>query len=335
MNGLEATISWIGGRLKEEYEDFFTKYHPLYGANGYIQTLAAIKKRNPDLIHLEFPPASAEKRHIPIAKLSAQDSPDAPAFLVTGMIHAREFISGEVCLGVLESLIADYQNGSKLLEGATWYFLPVVNPDGFSHNVKHINEGKKFGYLQRKNIHGIDLNRNFADHFKQRPWTTKLTFSPEYAGLESFSEPETKFLQKLVNEIRPQAVINFHSFGNAILYPPWSSRENDEYMQLLALRMSAAMKKPYAVVQGSRFLEYAAGRLAAKIRRSTMEGTFDGWLYQQGIPSMAIEISKPLLALAAVSHLAGYNPPPSELEFHKENCSLAAKQFFKDILYNI
>ena len=333
MSGLETVVSYVRGELQEDYSDFFNKYHSFYGPNGYCEALANLKRKNKDIVQISFPSASLQRRSIPIAKLSAKSRSNAPHFLVTGMIHAREFISGEVCLGVLESLIADYRNGDKLLEEATWYFLPVVNPDGFVRNVELVDAGKRFGSLQRKNMNGVDLNRNFDDNFSQRSWTTKLSFSPEYAGTEPFSEPETRFLKKVVEEIQPKAVINFHSFSNAILYPPWSSQEKNEYMQLLALRMSAAMLKPYSAVQGSRFLEHTAGKAATLIRHPTVEGTFDGWLYKKGTPSMLVEISKPSLALAAISHLAGYNPPPSELDFHKKNCALAAERFFKEMLY--
>lgn len=332
LQGLETIISYLRGELQEEYSDFFNKYHSLYGPHGYCEALANLQRQNPEIIQLSFPPASVQRRPIPIAKLSASRSSKAPAFLITGMIHAREFISGEVCLGVLESLISDYRDGDKTLKEASWYFLPVINPDGFVRNVELIDAGKRFGSLQRKNMDGVDLNRNFDDNFAERAWTTKLRFSPEYAGTKTFSEPETQFLKEIVEEIRPRAVINFHSFSNAILYPPYSSPENDARMQLFASRMSEAMLKPYAVVQGSHFLEYSAGKLATKIRHPTIEGTFDGWLDNQGIPSMLLEISQPSLALAAISDLAGYNPPPSELGFHKQNCALAAKRFFKDIL---
>ena len=341
--GLEAILSYINGELKEEYSDFFYKYHPWLGDNGYIETSLDIGRENPDLMQVDFPTISLSKLQTPLIKLSAQRNAQAPTFLVTGLIHAREFISGEVCLGIVESLIANYRNGDPLLQEGTWYFLPVVNPDGFSDNVQLVRKGKRFGSLYRGNMNGVDLNRNFADNFEQRSWTTKQRFSPEYAGVKAFSELETKFLKNLVEEIQPTAVINLHSFSNAILYPPWSSQENDEQMELLAIRMSAAMEKPYAVVQGSHFLEYAVeeaafpwlAKLACKLRHPTVEGTFDGWLYQQGIPSMLIEISKPPLALALVSDLAGYNPPPSELDFHKRNCSLAADHFFKDMIYGI
>lgn len=342
MLGLETIVSYKSGELKEDYHDFFQKYHPLYGPYGYCETLANLKRKNSDLMQVHFPTLSWQEHPIPVVKLSIKNRTNAPVFLVTGMIHSREFISGEVCLGVLESLIDDYRYGTpKLLEEAVWYFLPVVNPDGFAHNINLIKAGKRFGSLQRKNKRGIDLNRNFPDNFEQRAWTTRFKPSPEYAGTSPFSEPETQFVKKIVEYIRPRAAINFHSFSNALLYPPWSSQEENKYMQLLALRMSTAMLKPYAVVQGSQFLEYAVseptfpllGKLAATIRHPTIEGSLDGWLYSRGIPSMLMEISKPSLVLATVSDLAGFNPPPSELGFHKKNCYQAALQLFKDILY--
>ncbi len=265
----------------------------------------------------------------------------APKFLFTGLIHAREFIAGEVCLGILERMLQEYQKGDNdILDKAIFYFAPVLNPDGFSKNIAIVKSGRYFDALVRKNAREVDLNRNFPDHFEDRAWTNKLQWLSEYAGPHVLSEAETRCIADFVEKHPLDGAINFHSFSGAILYPQWSGTEEDPTVRKLAERMCAAMPEPYTAVQGSSFLEYAinkaffppAGNLFIKLRHPTVEGTLDGWLYSLGIPSMLVEISQPPLPLALMSSLVAFNPPPSTVPFHIENCYRATVQYVNDIV---
>jgi hypothetical protein len=334
-------IRYLFGDLKREYETFFEKYHPYDGEHGYLSTLERLANQNPECMQRLATGRSTENREIPIVALSNTKNEAAPKFLFTGLIHAREFIAGEVCLGILERMLQDYQkDNDDLLDHAIFYFAPVLNPDGFSRNIEIVKRGQRFGGLVRKNAREVDLNRNFPDHFEERAWTNKYRWNSEYAGSRALSEAESRCIADFVEKYPLAGAINFHSFSGVILYPQWSSRKEDPLAQKLAERMCAAMLEPYTAVQGSYFFEYfankalfpGAGTIATKLRHPTVEGTLDGWLYSLGVPSVLVEISMPTMLLAQVSHLAAFNPPPSTIPFHVENCYRAARQYVQDVL---
>lgn len=334
-------IRYLFGDLKKEYENFFEKYHPYEGEHGYLSTLERLVNQNPQVLRMERCGRSTENREIPIVALSNTRDEAAPKFLFTGLIHAREFIAGEVCLGILERMLQDYQkSNNNVLDRATFYFAPVLNPDGFSRNIERIKRGHRFGNLVRKNARDVDLNRNFPDHFDDRAWTNKFQRNSEYAGLHVLSEAESRCIADFVEKHPLTGAINFHSFSGVVLYPSWSSSKEDPTARKLAEQMCAAMPEQYTAVQGSYFMEYAInkalfppiGNIATKIRHPTVEGTLDGWLYSLGVPSMLVEISQPSLSLALTSSLAAFNPPPSTVPFHVENCYRAAQQYMRDVL---
>ena len=327
-------------------DEFFHKYHPYDGPGGYLACLERLAERFPKLITLDFSQTSTEGRVIPVARVCASRSTREHTFWINSLIHAPEFIGGEVNLGILRKLIEGYIRDDSIFNTAEFFFTPVLNPDGFVRNIENVHHLEfKLG---RYNPRGVDLNRNFDDNFAKRSWINKVKrlfgFDLEYAGKHPFSERETQFVRAFVEKIEPSAVVSLHSYFGTILYPPWSSQEEDPWMKELAENMGKAMQEPYDAVPGSRFLEYVAGsplasilgKLATKIRHPTIEGSLDGWLYQQGIPSMLLEISRPpTLELALFGHLPIYNPPPSSIPFHVENCYSAVRQFMEDIIASV
>lgn len=76
------------------------------------------------------------------------------------------------------------------IQGADIWVVPVVNPDGYARGT-------------RQNAHRVDLNRNFAARWKKAGGATN-------SGSRAFSEPETRAVRRLVDEIRPTHTISFH-----------------------------------------------------------------------------------------------------------------------------
>ncbi len=170
-------------------------------------------------------------------KVSANinDIVDKPAYYFFGGHHAREPLSAEVCLTIMEDLITSYTNiddEEQLINQAQIWFVPVVNPDG--HEVvlsemdiwhrKTIFDNNNNGELDLSpgsygyNIDGIDLNRNY-----EYMWgTSGVSFSynhPTYPGTHPFSAVETQYIKNLFDQISFVAGISYHTYGNYILYP--------------------------------------------------------------------------------------------------------------------
>jgi hypothetical protein len=80
---------------------------------------------------------------------------------------------------------------------------------------------------------GVDLNRNYGVDWKlndrESESDTKNPCSEFYAGMEPFSEPETKAMQTFMdnNSDKIKFVINFHSNGNSFMWP-FNGRERND-----------------------------------------------------------------------------------------------------------
>jgi carboxypeptidase T len=147
-----------------------------------------------------------------------------PGIVFMGNHHAREHVSAEIPLMLLEFLAKNYgvdRDITALVDKRDIYVIPMINPDGVEFDIK---TGEY--QWQRKNMRpngtskpGVDLNRNYG--FK---WGTggssKDPSSEVYMGPEPFSEPETQAVKRFV-EGHPnlKVLLTFHTFSELILFP--------------------------------------------------------------------------------------------------------------------
>src|SRR6187399_2607955 len=112
----------------------------------------------------------------PIVATRYGDATSGRVALVVGVIHGDE-------PGGLR-VVAALRRIAPGVEGAQLWLIPTVNPDGLRSQT-------------RKNVHGVDLNRNFPyrwrDHVPQS--------SGYYPGPHPASEPETQAVMSFVERI--------------------------------------------------------------------------------------------------------------------------------------
>jgi len=96
------------------------------------------------------------------------------------------------------------------------WVVPVVNPDGYVYSW----ESDRYWRKNRQEPYGVDLNRNWSVGFGGRGSSSRR-LSQVYRGPHAFSERETQAMRDLMKRERVVAHIDFHSFGQLILYP-WS-----------------------------------------------------------------------------------------------------------------
>ena len=152
---------------------------------------------------------------------------DKPNYYFMGGVHAREPLSSEVVMAILEDLLDTYLIGRDVnhpINTSQIYFIPAINPDG-----KHVVLSS-MNTMQRKTItdnnnngvfdtysDGIDLNRNFSYKFG----TTGISWTPSqdtYPGPRAFSTPEARYIRELAAEVPFIAGISYHTYGNYVLY---------------------------------------------------------------------------------------------------------------------
>ena len=186
--------------------------------------------------------------------------------------HGEEAETGLLARRLLERIPGDE---------TAWAIIQVANPDGLLNGT-------------RQNAAGVDLNRNFPG----ASWSPEpsYTFPPgidpalrelpnrtsrSSPGPEPASEPETRALMALVQELRPKLVLDLHAPIELILVrdgvPP-------EPVELLA--ESSGLPVVGELELGS-------------------PGALDEWLLEQGIPAIVYEVEHAGLPQLCLRHLPG------------------------------
>ncbi|MHC5002182.1 MAG: M14 family zinc carboxypeptidase [Planctomycetota bacterium] len=107
-----------------------------------------------------------------------------PTVLILATIHGDE----PAGTPLLETLARRMTEQPSLYEGRRVILVPVANPDGHVHGLRH-------------NVRRVDLNRNFpAASFSAR--------SGHGAG--ALSEPESRAVHGLIQRYRPDAIVSIH-----------------------------------------------------------------------------------------------------------------------------
>jgi len=119
--------------------------------------------------------------------------------LVLGGIHGDEYSSVSIVFKWMKTL-NKYHSGLF-----HWKVIPLINPDGLLRKKS-----------QRTNGNGVDLNRNFSpgqnnqtslDYWQKRTRKDKR----RYPGPAPLSEPETRWIEQLIADFNPDAIVAVHA----------------------------------------------------------------------------------------------------------------------------
>jgi murein tripeptide amidase MpaA len=257
-------------------------------ANGnfhsYEQTLnefKALATAHPDLAVYSKLGSSFEGRDIFALKISKNatiDDASKPDVLITGLHHAREWISVESPVYFANRLLNGYateDSARYLVDHLQIWIVPIVNPDGLNYTQASPNDQMDPVRLWRKNRRpisagnctsgtGVDLNRNYGYQWRllgdlecpnfcndQSCLNDDIGGSDDptndiYRGPRAESEPEVKAIKSLVDDPNRhfRAQLDYHNYSQLILYPwGYTSFETDDNSTLstLAQRMSDAV----------------------------------------------------------------------------------------------
>lgn len=165
-------------------------------------------------------------------------NPDAEkAVLFQASIHAREYMTSQLVMEQIEYYLDHYDEEYKektyrdIFDKVCVHVVAMANPDGVTISQEGI-KGIKKASLRKKlkkmyganrttiwkaNARGVDLNRQFDYKFEYKiKKKYKKGAYALYGGKKPVSEKETKALVKLVNDVKPKAVVNYHAMGNVI-----------------------------------------------------------------------------------------------------------------------
>jgi carboxypeptidase T len=257
-------------------------------ANGkfhsYEETLAEFKSlaaAHPELARYSKLGSSFEGREIFALKISKDASVDdvsKPDVLITGLHHAREWISVESPVYFANRLVSGYATDDSvryLVDHLQIWIVPIVNPDGLTYTQNSPNDQMDPVRLWRKNRRpissascpsavGVDLNRNYnyqwrlqedapcPDYCSDRSCVNDDIGASDdptndiYRGPQPESEPEVKAIKSLVDDPNRhfRAQLDYHNFSQLILYP-WGyatfGTDDQDTLSRLAQQMSDAV----------------------------------------------------------------------------------------------
>lgn len=209
--------------------------HPLYSYEDLLRDLRFMQRRYPDLVHVEMGDTTCQGRAIPIVRFGGKDA--QYHIMVTGSIHAREYMSTQLVMAMMEQYARGYDTMNyggtpfkEVFDSVALVILPMVNPDGVMIAQQGFlgavtREAKLFvldaedRYDQIKsNANGVDINRNFGNGFgdgKIMRYTPNYYY---YSGPRPYSEVETRQLVRTSRQHDYLCFLNYHSSGNVIYY---------------------------------------------------------------------------------------------------------------------
>lgn len=293
--------------------------------NEIISYLDGIIADHPTLVSQKISIGQTiEGRDIWAVKIS--DNPeineDEPEILFAAAIHCREVITPEVLFYFMDYLTNNYKTDPEaafLVDNREMWFIPLLNPDGYHYNEVTDPDGGGMWRKNRRNngdgSYGVDLNRNFGYEWGYDDEGSSPTPSdPTYRGSAPFSEPETQNLKDFILAHDFLMTINYHSYGNYVLYP-WSYDEiyTPDHDIFAALGDSAASfngytpgtswEVLYTVNGGSDDWGYGEQTLKDKCFALTLEvGSYEDnfWPAVERIPDLVSENLQPNILMADI-----------------------------------
>ena len=253
----------------------------------FLQQIAA---KYPGFTELKQIGASVEKR--PIYAIRVGNGKKEVLF--DAAVHAREHMSTNVVLEMIDTYTAHYAAGSSfqgynvksVLDNTSIWFVPMVNPDGVTlvqlganavankSSVLKINGSSNFNRW-KANIRGVDLNDNFDSK-----WSTIRGSRPgpsymQYKGPKAFSEPESQALGNFMKSRPFKTNISYHSSGQ-IMY--WFN-----YQKPAQLKRDKALAQQLSQITGYTVMppQYLPGSGASG----------DYFIQETGMPGIVLEIS--------------------------------------------
>jgi len=250
--------------------------------DGTITEFKALATSHPDIARYSKLGSSFEGRDIFALKISKDASVDdasKPDVLITGLHHAREWISVESPVYFANQLLNGYATNDSikyLVDHLQIWIVPIMNPDGLTYTQGSPNDQLDPIRLWRKNRRpitigscsssvGVDLNRNYAFQWRTRDDTPCADYCSSdrrclnddvgasddpgneiYRGPQPESEPEIKAIKSLVDDPNRhfRAQLDYHNYSQLILYP-WGyapfGTDDANTLSLLSQQMSDAL----------------------------------------------------------------------------------------------
>jgi zinc carboxypeptidase len=280
--------------------DWFADYRDYGAIREHLDELVQL---DPARVSLQAIGNSLENRPIWAIEISGAAAASEPApvpMLITSTQHAREWLAAMTTTCVADRLVRGYATDPVIrafVDSTRLWIVPVVNPDGYQYTWSTDRYWRK----NRRERHGVDLNRNYSVGFGGTGSSGDQR-SETYRGPRPFSEPESAAVRDLALRNGIALHIDFHTYGQIVLYPWGYTRTPPPDRDRLAAvgdRMTSAI----VATHGTRY------RLSSAVEFYPAAGDMPDWMYgEAGALSYTIELRPEWPA-----GRGGFVQPPSQI----------------------
>ena len=257
--------------------------------HNYAEMVAEIQQvtaAHPDLVSSFSIGQSYEGRELWAAKISDNVATDEaePEVLFLGLHHAREHLTVEMTLYILNLLAGQYGSDPQITELVNTreiYIIFDTNPDGGEYDIatgSYRSWRKNRQPNQGSSYIGTDLNRNYGYRWGCCGGSSGLPSSETYRGSAAFSTPEIARVRDFVDsrvvggKQQITTSITFHTYAELILWPYGytytdvpADMSQDDYAVFVAMGQAMAATNGYTPQQGSDLY--------------ITDGTYEDWAY--------------------------------------------------------
>lgn len=199
---------------------------------------------------------------------------DRPTFVVDAQHHAREVMTPEIALDMMQYLTSRYATDPQVMrwvDNINIYVVPSVNPDGAMYVFT-----TDTGWRKNRNPGcAVDINRNYPFRWAACNGSSGECTSDTFRGTSAGSEPETQAMLSLNNMAHAFFTLSYHSYGQYIMYSYGCDDPNERAaLQEVAQALNTVLPNDNGVTGG-----YAVGPIGSTLYQVD-GGSID---YQYGV----------------------------------------------------
>ncbi|QUC22190.1 uncharacterized protein UV8b_06431 [Ustilaginoidea virens] len=272
---------------------FFQDYQPLPVIVRWMRLLEAMF---PSFVEYISIGKSFEGRDISALRLRVSpvsvDSGPRKTIVVTGGLHAREWISTSTVNYLAWSFIMSFGNErmiTNLLHEFDMVFVPVVNPDGMEYSWRVDRLWRKS--RQQTSLRycpGFDLDHTFG-YGRDGPQSQAQAdpCSESYGGEEPFQAVEARELaawarNETLNKIKFVGLLDLHSYSQQILFPfTFSCQERPPNLESLE-ELAAGIAKAIRIANGESYSVSSACEVATTATEGRVAGHQSAFRIESG-----------------------------------------------------
>jgi len=241
----------VGRKFAVGDDTWHTQYHTFDDIVTWYKGVAA---KYPTMV--KFKPSigkTFQGKDLPLLEITGTSGTNKKNIWFHGQQHAREWISGATVQYIVDKLTSGYgsdQRITSIMNNVKFIVVPVMNPDGYEYTWQTDRMWRK-----NRNGQGVDLNRNWPDHWSDTGGASTNPGSDTYKGKSAASEPEVKALIAAYQSYPDGMVgaIDFHSYSQLILRPyGWTTQTSPDEAAFASLGES--MKKDIAASRGTEYV---------------------------------------------------------------------------------